>query len=582
VSASATIVRPTEATKALSTNWTSKQSYFLLAALTVLCLLPFFGRAFHIDDPLFVWTAQQIAKHPLDPYGFNVLWDNYSQPMSEVTKNPPLACYYAAAIGSIAGWSERALHLGFLFPALALILGTYRLASRFTRFPLLAAAATLLTPSVMVSATSVMCDTMMLAFWMWAVIFWIEGLDDGKQLCLAASGLLIAVAALTKYFGISLVPLLAAYSLLRRRRLGAWAFHLLIPVAALGAYQIWTAIHYGHAMFSQAVVFSHVEQGVNGRVSLIASALVGASFLGGCALSVALVSLFIWRWAKVATCLLAGAFLTYAFVHGWVGLGHYAIVVQETFREGWTSPAAQMTIAVAAGVAILALGVSELRNWRDCNSLFLAFWVFGTFIFAAFLNWSVNARSIMPLIPAAAILAARGLERIEPQGNSQLQRRLALALVFSGIVSFWITKADSDAANSARQAAEIIHQQSQGENGAIWFEGHWGFQYYMQLWGAKPLDFLNSETKAGDVVVIPNINALPFPMPSPQFVASSALLDLKLQQPVFTMRWRKGAGFYSSFYGFLPFAFAAPNGEQYFILTLAMPWKTHITRTAEK
>ena len=68
------------------------------------------------------------------------------QRMADVTKNPPLACYYAAVVGRVAGWSERAFHLGFLVPALALVLGTYRLAKHFTSLPVLAALATLLTP----------------------------------------------------------------------------------------------------------------------------------------------------------------------------------------------------------------------------------------------------------------------------------------------------------------------------------------------------------------------------------------------------------------------------------------------------
>src|SRR6266545_8185785 len=91
--------------------------YLLIAVVTVLCLLPFSGRAFHADDTLFVWAAQHIAKHPLDPYGFPIVWYNSEMPMSTVTKNPPLAAYYSALVGMVAGWSERALHLAFLLPA---------------------------------------------------------------------------------------------------------------------------------------------------------------------------------------------------------------------------------------------------------------------------------------------------------------------------------------------------------------------------------------------------------------------------------------------------------------------------------
>src|SRR5271156_4447034 len=139
------------------------RSYLLLGMATLGCLLPFSGKAFHIDDPLFVWTAQQIAHHPFNPYGFRLVWYVTDMPMSAITKNPPLSSYYGALVGVVAGWSERAWHIGFLLPALAAVLGTYHLAERFTASPLIAAAATLFTPGFLVSATGVMCDVMMLA-----------------------------------------------------------------------------------------------------------------------------------------------------------------------------------------------------------------------------------------------------------------------------------------------------------------------------------------------------------------------------------------------------------------------------------
>jgi hypothetical protein len=52
----------------------------ILIAATTACLLPFVGKSFNIDDPLFVWTAKQIVRHPIDPYGFPVVW--YAGPVS--------------------------------------------------------------------------------------------------------------------------------------------------------------------------------------------------------------------------------------------------------------------------------------------------------------------------------------------------------------------------------------------------------------------------------------------------------------------------------------------------------------------
>src|SRR5687768_2605819 len=78
----------------------------LLVALTLLALLPFAGKAFHIDDPLFVWTAKQIHEKPLDPYGFTVNWYGVPMRMADVTKNPPLASYAIAAVAAFAGFRE--------------------------------------------------------------------------------------------------------------------------------------------------------------------------------------------------------------------------------------------------------------------------------------------------------------------------------------------------------------------------------------------------------------------------------------------------------------------------------------------
>ena len=108
--------------------------------LAVLAALgPFLAKSFNIDDPLFLWTARQIQAHPANPYGFDLNWYGYESPMWEVTKNPPLACYFLAAAAAILGWGEMALHFAFLLPAVAAILGTFRLARRLCQRPLLAA-----------------------------------------------------------------------------------------------------------------------------------------------------------------------------------------------------------------------------------------------------------------------------------------------------------------------------------------------------------------------------------------------------------------------------------------------------------
>ncbi len=156
-------------------------THMVLAGLTVAALAPFFGKAFHMDDPLFIWTAKHFRFAPFDFYGFDVNWEGTLARMSSVTQNPPLAAYYMALVGAIAGWTEVALHAGFLVPAVAVIVGTGRLARLFGVDEVLAGACVIAAPIFIVSSTSVMCDTMMLAFWLWAVTSWIEGLRRGRR-----------------------------------------------------------------------------------------------------------------------------------------------------------------------------------------------------------------------------------------------------------------------------------------------------------------------------------------------------------------------------------------------------------------
>ena len=116
------------------------------AAAVVLCLLPFAAKAFAIDDPLFLWVASRITDHPFDPYGFKINWTLTEQPISEISKNPPTVSYGIAAASRLVGWSEIALHLVFLIPAVLVAVGTYLLAQRTCERPVVATCAAVLTP----------------------------------------------------------------------------------------------------------------------------------------------------------------------------------------------------------------------------------------------------------------------------------------------------------------------------------------------------------------------------------------------------------------------------------------------------
>ncbi len=541
-------------------SWPAFRSYILLTALTLACLVPFCGKAFHIDDALFVWAAQQIAKHPLNPYGFNATWYSTPMPMSEITKNPPLASYYSAAIGAVTGWSEPPLHLAFVPLAIVVILGTYFLARRLTRHPVLAAAATLLTPGFLVSSTNLMCDTMMLAFWILAVILWLEGLDRENPLFLWCSGLLIALCILTKYFGAALIPLLLIYSIARQRRFPTSALYLLIPGAFLAGYQYWTHALYHHGLVSDAADYA-LQFGSAHRVRAM---LIGLSFAGGCALpAITFIPVVWYRRAIFLGCILAVVAGLYCALGSMIG-------PYELARQRWNIVSVQFALFATGGICILSLAFSDWWKHRDADSLLLALWALGTFAFATLLNWTVNGRSLLPLIPVTGILLARRVDRMSAFSDRAMAVRVALPLALAGIVSLWVTAADAKLAGSARRAAEYIRDESGLKAAELTFQGHWGFQYYMQSFGFRPTDLNAIMVRNGAVMVIPENNTNTQDMP-PQYIASMRIVAFDADAGASTMSGAMGSGFYSDVWGPLPYGFGSAPQERYAIITLALP-----------
>jgi hypothetical protein len=332
----------------------------LLACLTALCLVPFLGKAFHIDDPLFLWVAKQIQADPGNPYGFSVNWYGIMMPMSEVTKNPPLTSYYIAALAAVAGYREWVLHLAFLLPAVVAIIGTYLLAERMCRRPLVASLCTLFTPAFIVSSSNVMSDTLMLALWVVAMV----SLDDrhGAAVVDPPDTLRHVDRPLLagEYFGMSLIPLLLLYSALRERRITWTVAYLLVPVVLLGAYQWATNELYGRGLLLDAASYATVARTGWSKYSF-EKLLIGLGFTGGCLGAIWLFASRSWRplalLAVAAAAILVAGGVASARMVGSHGLGEGERNVSMT--------AGLLGLFVAGGLIVLVPAILALARRRD-------------------------------------------------------------------------------------------------------------------------------------------------------------------------------------------------------------------------
>lgn len=523
----------------------------VLSLVTLAVLTPFLFKPFNMDDPLFIWVARQIHANPANPFGFEVNWYGTVMPMFEVTMNPPLASYYLALASGILGWSELALHAVFLLPAIAVVLGTYRLAGHFCKQPGLAALATLLTPVLVVSSTTVMCDVPMLALWVWAIAFWVEGITSEDNFRLVASGCLIAAAALTKYYAVCLIPLLGVYGLLKQRKPGWWLASLAIPVLGLGLYHF--AMHrlYGRTLLVDAATYARLPASVSELFQLKTGSTLGAlAFTGGCLAIVTLFLPLLWRPRTlfIGSSVAVVALVALIFVSG--VLKNYGPV------QGSSKPfiAGQMIFWGIGGVGILALTVGDVWRLRTPESWLLLLWVTGTILFVALFNWTVNGRTILPMVPAVAILLARRLDQRFPGREQSWTGAPAFCLVIGAVMALLAAQADFAFARAARESARVSYEKyGQGQE-RFWFQGHWGFQYYMTSFGASALDVNRTVLRRGDIIATPENNTNFSPLGA-DLVVLREILTFPGPRFLVTMRGEVGGGFYAASRGPLPFAF---------------------------
>jgi 4-amino-4-deoxy-L-arabinose transferase-like glycosyltransferase len=527
--------------------------------LPIVLLAPFANKAYHLDDPLSLWTAQHILKDPIRFYDYPVNWTGVEGPAYLVIKNPPLSMYYMAAVGEIFGFGEVPMHLAFLLPAALASLGTYFVARRFCQHPLLAAACATLTPAILVSASNVMTAVTMIAFYVWAVATWLRGLETNRAGWFVFSGVLMTAAALSQYFGASTVPLLLAYTLLRRQRPGAWIAALAIPVLALVAYQLITKQLFGVGLFLDAGNYATVYRSSE-STALGLRILLGVVYTGGCIWTALWFAPFYGR--RVSFAVIAVGLI--AAIAGWI---LFATLLTASARESdaiaRASVAAHFGVFVAAGLLTLGLAIYDLERARSPESALLVLWVFGAFAFAAIFNWTINARSLLGMAAPAAILAVRQLERARPGANL---RATWAALAPMAATALMLVYADYTVANGARAAANDFHaKMPAGADRNVYF-GHWGFQYYMEQGDARHFDLRGTHLAIGDMLILPDNNMRPFP------VGEIYSHTYRTQFPVFpwatTWNYHDGAAYYSNTWGPFPYVFGQSTSERYAALVI--------------
>ena len=170
----------------------------------------------------------------------------------------------------------------------------------------------------------------------------------------------------------------------------------------------------------------------------------------------------------------------------------------------WQSIGWVVLLALAGCAMVLTFGLRKgLRVRWNPNTLFLLGWLLielaGCFILTPF----PAARRVIGLVVIGGLLAARAVSRF---GRLHSERRPGGWVIAFGIATGvavaaidWLDAFPEKAA--AERAATLTAERPPAST--VWFAGHWGFQYYCERAGMRPLVPGRSVLAPGDYLVLP-------------------------------------------------------------------------------
>ena len=466
----------------------SRRTAVLLLGLATVYTLLNALKPLHVDDPFTFHVAQQIARAPLDPFGSEIYWYQWPQPVHEDLLAPVIA-YWGALGLAVVGAQPFAWKL-FLLPfALLFAVSLHRLARRFA--PGLATwitAATLFSPAFLPSL-NYMQDVPALALGLSALALYLDADERRSLLRAVAAGVVAGLAMQTKWTQLTIPAAIVLYGALAGR-LGPALLAALAAAAVFAAWEAFVTHLYGHGMFLFQIGFPFFW---SSRWDMVAPLvrLLGALLPAPVLLALAA--------RGVPRSVLA--VLALGVIAGWALL--FAYPVQEPLFLAFGIGC--LVVLVATGAALL--GVPHRAAWlawlRERRvDVFLIGWWSGEVATYFTISYFPAVRRVLAIVLVSTLVVGRAAARRRGGRPLPLRPLLAFQLLL-GLGLYGVDLLEARAQRDA-VAASVATIREHDRDGTVWFAGHWGFQFYAESLGLRPLVPDYSEVRRGDWLLVPS------------------------------------------------------------------------------
>jgi 4-amino-4-deoxy-L-arabinose transferase-like glycosyltransferase len=371
------------------------------AVLAAALLLPFAGKAFTIDDTLFMRQAEWVLSDPLHPTALTMVWSEIPRPMrlSQVMPSGPLMAWLLAPAAA-AGGSEIVAHLLQILLLVVAVVEVAALALRLGFDDDVARLASLLlasTPAVLGMAGTAMPDVAAMTF----AVVGIERLCAWRDEGCVAQGVAAALA-------LGLAPLARSHV---APLLGLALFLLDLPWRG-SAWKRWWPVVAAPLLTALLVVVTRDPQG--GSADMAAAAAMFSSVAN----VRSNVAAFGVHWVLLLPLGLSWmvargrSFWLSAFPYAGIAMALAALWSQPDWL--WIAPLAGL------GIGVVADAVFDCVKSRDPRRIALGLWLLAALPVVVYLHFP--SKYLVVCAPAAAILAAGALMKLPSQAERCSER----------------------------------------------------------------------------------------------------------------------------------------------------------------